>query len=267
METNTQKQIPKKLEIDYKGLAFFLLYRLWIVIIVAGIFAGGFYVYSRLTSVPVYTATVKLFVYNHGSDELENIDTAKYDSAGASAAQSLMPVYIQILKSNRVCEQIAIAYNKKYNTNYTYGQIKSLISATPISGTPMLNISITSTNSEEAINLVNFVANFAPREIEDVVEGTSAKEIDFADVAAYTTVYNKYIVMGFGIGAGISLVFFILMFLLNTKISTEEDIVKYYNAPVLGKIPSFTAKPKSNKYYEYRMRVTEITDKERKEKQ
>ena len=91
----------------------------------------------------------------------------------------------------------------------------------------------------------------APKRIAGFVEGSSAKIVDYASVAKkpYTPSYKKNITLGFLMGALLACIVLTLRYLFDMRIKTEEDLKQYFNAPVLGVIPSFEQKRKNGYGY------------------
>ena len=78
--------MEKTFEIDIKRLLLELLYKSWIMILVAAIFAVGAYVYAKTQLTPKYTASVSLYVNNY--DSQVNSEIKKVSSSDIYTAQA-----------------------------------------------------------------------------------------------------------------------------------------------------------------------------------
>lgn len=240
--------MEKTFEIDIKRLLMELLYKSWIMILAAVIFAVGGYVYAKTRLTPRYTASASLYVNNY--DSLVNSEIKKVSSSDIYTSQTLVQTYLTFLSTDKVLDEVAAQLNGKY----TDAQIRGMMSAQAMNETEIFQVSITSTNPEEAAQIVNIIADMAPRVITNYIEGSSVKVVDYAKIPQTRSfpVYRKYIILGFIAGGGLSAIVIILMFLFNSKITSEDDIKKLFTAPVIGKIPNFEQRTVSDSGYNYR---------------
>lgn len=239
--------MEKTFEIDIKRLLLELLYKSWIMILVAAIFAVGAYVYAKTQLTPKYTASVSLYVNNY--DSQVNSEIKKVSSSDIYTAQALVQTYLTFLSTDKVLDEVSL----KLDDKYTSSQLRNMMSANVMNETEIFQVSITSTDAEEATQIVNIIADMAPAVITNYIEGSSVKVVDYAKVPQTRSfpVYRKYIILGFVAGGGLTAIIVILMFLFNSKISSEDDIKKLFTAPVIGKIPNFEQRPTSNSTYNY----------------
>lgn len=239
--------MEKTFEIDIKRLLLELLYKSWIMILVAAIFAVGAYVYAKTQLTPKYTASVSLYVNNY--DSQVNSEIKKVSSSDIYTAQALVQTYLTFLSTDKVLDEVSL----KLDDKYTSSQLRNMMSANVMNETEIFQVSITSTDAEEATQIVNIIADMAPAVITNYIEGSSVKVVDYAKVPQTRSfpVYRKYIILGFVAGGGLAAIIVILMFLFNSKISSEDDIKKLFTAPVIGKIPNFEQRPTSNSTYNY----------------
>ena len=239
--------MEKTFEIDIKRLLLELLYKSWIMILVAAIFAVGAYVYAKTQLTPKYTASVSLYVNNY--DSQVNSEIKKVSSSDIYTAQALVQTYLTFLSTDKVLDEVSL----KLDDKYTSSQLRNMMSANVMNETEIFQVSITSNDAEEATQIVNIIADMAPAVITNYIEGSSVKVVDYAKVPQTRSfpVYRKYIILGFVAGGGLAAIIVILMFLFNSKISSEDDIKKLFTAPVIGKIPNFEQRPTSNSTYNY----------------
>ncbi len=228
--------MEKTFEIDIKRLVLEMLYKSWIMILAAIVFATSAYVYAKTKLTPRYTASASLYVNNYDSSKV-NSEIKKVSSSDIYTAQTLVQTYLTFLSTDRVLDEVSVRLDNKY----TSAQLRGMISANVMNETEIFMVSITNTDAEEAAKIVNIIADMAPEIIMNYIEGSSVKVVDYAKVPQTRSfpVYRKYVVGGFVAGGGLAAVIVVLMFLFNSKISSEEDIQKLFTAPVIGKIPNF----------------------------
>lgn len=239
--------MEKTFEIDIKRLVTELLYKCWIIILAAMVFAIGGYAYAKTKLVPRYTASVSLYVNNYDSDM--NGEKSKVNNADLYTSQALVQTYLTFLTTDRVLDEVAL----KLEERYTVSQLRGMIGASVMNDTEIFNVSITSTNPEESAKIANIVAEMAPSVITEYVEGSSVKVVDYAKVPTTRSfpVYRKYVMMGFIAGGGLAAIIIVLMVLFNSKVTTEEEIEKMFTAPVIGKIPNFEQTHTQHHSYKY----------------
>ncbi len=222
----------KAFDIDLKRLFFEVLKRAWLIILVGVICAGSAFAYAKFFVTPQYTATVSIYLQNYAGE-----NDQKIYSSDLSASQSLIPTYSELVTSNRVLEKVAA----KLDNRYTVAQIRNTFSAAAVEDTAILKISIRHNVPEEAANIANAIADIAPAIIMEYAEGSSVKVVDGAKIPqdiSYPS-YIQWTVISFVLGAAITFFIVVLLFIFNSHIDNEDDLVKLFDAPVVGRIPDF----------------------------
>lgn len=256
----------KTLEIDFKRLIFEVLYKSWIIILIAAVTAVGAYIYAKKNLIPRYTTGASLYLNNYVLPE--DKDVVKVGSSDLATSQALVNTYLVLLKSDRALATAA----EWLDNDYTPAQLRGMMSASAVEETEIFRINITHTDPYEAQRIANVIADVACTAIPEYREGTSVKVVDYAVLPTMRSypVYRKYLMMGAGAGGGITAVIIVLLFLFNSKIATEEDIKKLFTAPVIGKIPCFQQRhdPKKNYgYNKYEKKIHISSSKEEKKKE
>lgn len=221
------------LEIDLQKLLLAYL-RKWWLILACTVLAGAIALYVTAKFItPLYQAEVTVYVNNLKSgQEVEYVS-----SSNLSTSQRLVNTYITIIRSDTVLEKVAEASD----LNVTAGQIRSVMSAAQVDDTELFTVTITHSNPEVAAQLANAVAEVAPAEIEEFVEGSSTKIIDYAKVPVNPSSPNhsRNTVLGALVGCVVALLYVTLRFLLDVRIKDEEDLNMLFDLPVLAQIPAF----------------------------
>lgn len=223
----------KTFDVDLKRLFFEILKRLWLILLVGIVCGSGVFLYAKFFITPQYKATATIYIQNYTGENDEKIY-----SSDLSASQNLVTTYQGLLTSDNVLNRV----KEKLGENYNVDAIRASFTAEAVEDTPILKISISNNDPEEAAKIVNEIAKVAPDAIMDLVEGSSVKVVDLARVPeeiAYPS-YKKLTLIGCVIGAGLTLAIIVLLVLFNSYIEDEDDIAKLFDAPVVGKIPNFT---------------------------
>ena len=220
---------------------------LWLVPV---LFAGIYLVlallafgYTAQFVTPLYRANVTIYVNNINANE-----TIEYISASNLAtAQQLVNTYVNMIRSNTVLEKVA----DSAGLNYTPAQIRSMMTASQKGETELFDVFISHPDPEMAARIANAIAEVAPGEIAEFVEGSSTKIIDHATpaTAPYSPNTSRNTTYGMAAGAILAACFIILQTLLDVRVKSEEDLTRISDAPVLGIIPDLTMESKEGYGY------------------
>lgn len=218
-------------EIDLLDLARKLL-RYWLVFILAAIIGGGGALsYSMFMITPQYQAECMVYV-NNGSISL---GASSITVGDLDASQDLVDTYMVILKSRRVLNDVA----KRANVDYTYEQMKQMVSAGKVNNTEVFSIYVTSSDPKEAEKIANTIAEILPKAIADIVEGSSVKIVDYAVVPSQkiSPSNSKNGMMGaIGLLALVGVIL-TMKILLDKTIQSDEDLFELTRYPLLSKVP------------------------------
>ena len=224
--------MEETMEINLKEVFKALVKSAWIIILCAILVGGAVLAYTVNFVTPVYKTSVTLYVNNNTGE------SKKVGSADLAVALQLVNTYVNIIQSDTVLEKVI----DNTGINLTAKQIRDMLTASSINETEMFEVSITSTNPQLSADIANAIANVAPGEISKIIEGSSAKVIDYARVPTSRAApsYTVNTVVGAMIGALLSAFVIVLLVCLDARVRSEEDLIKICGVPVLGAIPDFT---------------------------
>ena len=229
----TMNENPEMVEIDLRKLLLAYLHKWWLIALCALLVGAASLLYTMEMVTPLYQASVTIYVNNVRSGE--RIDYIS--GSNLQASQQLVNTYSNIIKSDTVLSKVA----QEAHVDYTPENMRKLLSTKQVGETELFNVYITHPDPEEAAHLANAVANVAPAEIENFVEGSSAKIIDYAKVptSRCSPSYSRSAVLGAAIGGVLAVVYVTLRCLMDVRIKEEEDLAALFDYPVLGQIPRF----------------------------
>ena len=234
------------LEIDLQKLLMAYLRKWWLILLCGLVVAGGALLYTVKFITPLYQASVSVYVNNGSNNQPVDYVT----SSNLDASQKLVNTYINIAKSDRVLDLVA----EKLNGDYTVKELREMFSAAQVDKTEIFRIYITSPSPEEAARVANVMAEVAPGEISNLIEGSSARIIDYAKVPEqrHSPSYRKNTMMGGLIGCVLAVAYLTVLFLLDVRIRDDEDLTSLTDLPILGQIPNIDAiKDSDRKKYGY----------------
>ena len=230
-------------EIDLMKLLRAYLNKWWLILLCTLVAGGGTLLATMNLVTPLYQASITVYVNNTRSGE--RIDYIS--GSNLQASQQLVNTYSNIIQSDTVLSKVAEAAK----VSYTPDDMREILSTKQVGETELFNVYITLPDPQEAADLANAVADVATGEIENFVEGSSAKIIDYAKVpdTRYSPSYSRNTVMGAVIGLVLALGYLTLRCLLDVRIREEEDLTTLFDLPVLGQIPNFDAAASGKKGY------------------
>lgn len=220
-------------EVDLQKLLLAYLHKWWLIVLCASIAVlGAVYVTTNLIT-PMYQAKVTVYVNNTASGQQMDY----ISNANLVTSQRLVNTYINMIQSDTVLEKVAEASGMEITSE----QIRKVMSAEQVDDTELFDVFITHADPVMAAQLANAVAEVAPGEIENFVEGSSTKIIDYAKtpVKPISPSLSRNCILGALMGIVAAVVFLTLRFLFDVRIKDEEDLNMLFDVPVLAQIPAF----------------------------
>ena len=229
----------ESVEIDLRELFKVLLKRAWIVILCAVIVGTSVLVYTVNFVTPQYKANVTIYVNNNSGK-----DSSYISSSDLAVALRLVSTYVNIIQSNTVLEKVIAEAGMQLTTE----QVRSMISAEVVGETEMFRVTVTTANPQMSADLANAIAAVAPDEIAAIIEGSSAKIIDYARVpkGRSSPNFTTNTILGAAIGAVLAIAVILIQNLLDLRVRNEEELAKIGSVPVLGVIPDLAIEMKNH---------------------
>lgn len=217
-------------EVDLITLLRALWHRVW-VIVLATVAAGAVcFAWARFLITPTYETSALLYV-NNTQDTSKSISNSEL-----SAAQSLVDTYVVILNSRTTLDQVRAAAN----VTYTDRELQKMIQAQAVNSTEVFEVTVTSADPKEAQTIANTIAQVLPSRISAVVEGSSVRVVDYAQLPSGKAApsLSRYTILGMAAGFLLSCVVLILRELFDDQIRGEDYLLQAYpQVPVLAVIP------------------------------
>ena len=239
------KKTDEELTIDLLQVFRLLWKYIVLILIVAMIGAVLLFFYARMFVTPKYEANA-LFYVNNSTFSLSS--AVRISTGELNAAADLVDTYVAIMQSRANMEQVI----EESGVNYTYEQLRQMVSAKAVNSTGLFQVTVRSTNPEEARNLANVIATILPAKISDIVSNSSVVVVDSAVTphARVSPSYTKYAAIGFLLGAVLCSAVILIISFFDDVIHDEDYILQNFNEPLLASIPDLTARG-SGKYGKY----------------
>lgn len=236
------KQIRKFNRVDLVKIALACLKRWKQVVLVTALCGGAALLFTVLCIPPTYTSTVQIYVNN--SDITESSSSVSTSDLNASA--QLVDLYEVILNTDDTLDLI----REDTGLDYSYAQLKSMISTSSVNGTQVFRVTVASSSPEEAQLIASTIGDILPEVITEIVQGADARVVSHAKVPSSRSAPNYFHNAALGALAGFVLVFLIIaaMELTDTVVHSEQDVAELVQAPILAYIPYFPNADKEQPY-------------------
>lgn len=166
---------------------------------------------------------------NNESDEEKKLSTAFTEAA--KAAQYCGTA----VKSDAVLQAVI----ESLGWDSTLSELSGSISATAADGIPVLQVTVTRSDADEALLISQKIAELAPAIITDV---TKINDVNVLSAPTHSYVVSKpvarNVMLGAVLGFILSAAILIVRYLTNTLIRKEEEITNVLGVKVLGVIPA-----------------------------
>lgn len=230
---------------DLIQIAKALLDKIWLIGITTILGAALAFMYSVFFISPTYQASTLMYV-NSSDLSLGNL---KLSVSDIGSSGNLMNFYMVILKSrgtlNAVIEEAEVPYSS--------GQLSGMISASSESNTSIFRIYVTAPNPYDAEKIANTIAYVLPEKISEIVDGSSARVVDYAVVPSTKSGPNvtRNTTIGLLAGAAFGALIILALYLLDDKIHGGDYLTETYDIPVLAEIPDLANVRSSARYGKY----------------
>ena len=224
-----------------------LLKRSWAIILAAVIFGSGALVYTTLFVTPLYKARTLMYVNNNAVSVGDM--KMSISSGDLNAAQSLVDTYTIILGTRATLDDVA----EIAGLNYSYEDLKKMISAAPVNSTQIFYVEVTSPDAKEAELIANTIGQILPEKIASIVEGSSARIVDYAVVPAHKASPSiaKNTILGMLVGIVIACGIIVVRELMDDEIHSADYLTDTFDIPLLASVPELTINSTASDYYEY----------------
>lgn len=242
-EKKVVKENSNAVDIDITKLFKACLEKWWCFIIAMLSLGIIFYCNAKLTTVPLYSSSVKIYVSNiANSDDLQKVTTSDL-----SASSELVNLYSVILHTNNTLSKV----KELADVDYSVGQLNGMLSAAAVEETQVFSVRVTCASPEDAQKIASTIGDVLPNDLKSIIKGVDAIVVEDATKPGgpiNMTFTRKALigaVLGFALVAG--LIFIKVIF--DNIIRSESDIEAITNAPILALIPDLAENSSHKKRY------------------
>ena len=230
--------------ITLKELWELFLQRIVIIALAAVLAAGSLFAVDLVTNTPLYASTATMYVMRQTGDE----NTSSGEAANElTLALRLMYDCNYFLKSRTVLNTVI----EELNLDMTYGELHARVMTANPTNTRVMEITVEAESPEQAKAIVDKICEIGPQKIEEAMGFSQVNIYEYGTLPkspSNSPGIMKYAVAGIAAAVVVYAVF-LLMFLLDDRIRTEEDIERYLGLSVLAEIPDLNGSAKGRYGY------------------
>lgn len=236
-------------EITIKELLNIFLPKIWIIALVAIVFAALLGGYSMFIKDDTYTSTASFIMVKIPTQYNENTgSTAVTTGLSASeidAMQSMIAMSEQVMETNEYLSTVKeklVERDPRY-ANISVSALKEMLSIKVVGEATCFDLSAMSTDPQLSYDISDIVYHTFPAVIEDVFDSYSItiKIIDpplKASSANGKGVFKNAVIGGFA-GAVLSALLVFVISKLDVVVRSKEKIEQSFDIPIIGMIPQF----------------------------
>ncbi len=223
-------------DISFKRLAEMLWRHLGLIIAITLISGVISFLYSSIMMVPEYESSVTLYVKNGDS-----VNAGKTLGSDIQTAQMLVDTYIVILKSDTFLDEVNTRLANKGIVDYSVEKLRYSISANAVDATEIFKVKVKDEDKHNSFVIANVIANAAPGFIQNFIEASSVKVLDYAaEGERVSPNIPKNILLGLFVGMIFACILIVVREIFDTRIKNEDELEQWFNIPILGSIPDMS---------------------------
>ena len=220
--------------------------RFWLMALAAILAVGGVLAYNVLLFTPRYQATTTLYILRQPNEN----DSSSTASTDFSLALNVVRDCDYLLKSDTVVRSV----KEDLELGEEYGSLVGDIETNNPSGTRILEVTVEAESPEMAKSIADKLCEIGAANINRAMGYSQVslyEQAPLADEPCNEIPLTMYLIVGF-CGAILVYGIFLVIFLLDGSIKSDEDVRNYLGVSVLGEIPDAEeTRRKKYGYYKY----------------
>lgn len=248
-----KKNTKDETEIDLWRFVEVFLKRFWIILLTVCVFAASGFVYTKLQVKPLYRTQFTAYVKNRIPMDMPTTDTGTgtTNTSDLNASIGLMYLYNEIISSRTVLTEAA----KDVGLDYGYGTLKGMVSTELPEKAALIKVYVTAVDPKVAMNLANAIARRAAERGKIIEDNSSMEVVDYPVATTRLYSISRNVLIAAVMGGILSYVFFVILDLVNDRVTDAEDLENRYNVVVVGRIPDMAHFGRAYRYkYKYSYR-------------
>ncbi len=244
-------------------VALSVLGKWWLILLVALTFGSIAWVYTDATYVDTYASYGSIYLVSKSSDEVFQTPEVSYaktmmedyiyrvstEENMRAAVQRLPDELRAVYADANISEEELEAYIEKVTAGMSWSSLQSATTITNPENTHYLYIRVVSTDPKLAYAAASAVLGASLENLSDFfgVKEVSIDEQPRLSSQPVSAKSNRLAYMAALLGAALIIAILVLLYLLDDKINTSEDIEQYLGLTVLAMIPVYEADEKDGR--------------------
>lgn len=218
----------EEMEIDLGELIMALLYKWWIIGLAGLLTAVIALCYAKFAIEPTFESTTTVYVISRQNED-------KTTSSDMTLGTQIMKDTVALVKSRSVAEEVI----KNLNLDVKLKNFGKMIETAAGSDTRFLSITVTHTEPATAQKIADEIREVVAKRAVEVMKVEAMNVVDYANLPTEKAAPSvaKYTVLGGALGVFLAAGIIAVLFLLNDRIKTPDDVEKYLKLSTLGSIP------------------------------
>lgn len=232
--------------ITLKELWNILTSRIVIIVLVGAVVLVCGLIVGKITYKPKYESTAELYIIR----ENENVTTSSGEAYNEfTLALKVANDCTYLLKSRTVAEQVI----DDLRLDMTYGELLEMVSVTNPTNTRILEVTVTADTPETAKLIVDRLCEVGKQHIAQAMGFEQVNLYEYgALVNKPANSVNKMIYLALAVAtAAVVYLVFVIAFLLDDRIRSQEDVKRMMGLSILGEIPNINSGGKRYGYGKY----------------
>lgn len=225
-----EQEIATK-EIALKDLWQIFIRRLWMMALAAVVAVCAFFAFDTLTFTPRFSSTATMYILNQENENASTNDV----SSNLSTALKVVNDCDFMLKSDTVVS----AVRQKLGLGEAYSDLKDCITTNNPSDTRILQITVEADSPEMAKQIVDALCEIG---VENINRTIGLEQVNLYERGSFEskpcneTSLLTYVLVG-AVAAVAVYAVFLVMFLMDDCLKTDEDCQLYLGLSLIGDIP------------------------------
>lgn len=232
----------RKIEIDIFDLLQYLKKRIVIILAFTLICAIIGFVYCSFFVTPMYMAETRMYILNRTNESYVG-------SADFQISNYMLKDYTVLITGQNVTKEVI----SRLGLRMSPGALRQKIIVSAPENTRVLQINVEDADPQVAADIANMIYTVASQQIQSIMDVGSVKLVYAAEAptAPISPNVQKGVTNAAAIGFIIVLIVFLLIYVIDGTIRSEEDVKHYLDLCVLGVIPQsedISESPKEKKF-------------------
>lgn len=173
-----------------------------------------------------------------------NSSTQGITQSDLTLNKKLVSTYSELVKTKNVLREVI----KELKLNIDEEELRKSVTVSLVEDTELIKITVTNKNALDAKNIANEIAKIFSERVSQIYNINNVYIVDEAEEAAepYNISHLKDILIFAVVGMVVSVIYVLLVNLLDTSVKSAEDIEKELEVSVLASIPVIREENRTN---------------------